>query len=74
MGLFSFFQSTVDERFLMHRYKLTSHAAMAAGLMMAGWFFYDQIVNSVIRMDYLIVLSVMAVVKVLFMIVYRLTD
>jgi hypothetical protein len=74
MGLFSFFKSNVDERLLLHRYKSTSHAGILAALLMAGWFFYDQIVNGVIRVDFLIVLSVMAVCKVLFMVWYHFQD
>jgi hypothetical protein len=74
MPLFQAFNRTVDERFLLHRYKSTSHAGVLAALLMGGWFFYDQIVNGVIRTDFLIVLSVMAVVKLMFMTWYHMRD
>ena len=74
MDLFQFFKKNVDERFLLHRYKSTSHAGVLAAVFMAGWFFYDQIVNGVVRVDFLIVLSVMAVFKVLFMTWYHFQD
>ena len=74
MNPFSFFRNNVDERFLLHRYKSTSHAGITAALIMGGWFFYDQIVNGVIRMDFLILLSAMAAVKVVFMTFYHMKD
>jgi hypothetical protein len=74
MGLFNFLKHNVDERFLLHRYKSTSHAGIFAALFMGSWFFYDQIVNGVIRFDFLIVLSVMAVCKLLFMAWYHFRD
>jgi len=74
MALFQAFRGTVDERFLLHRYKSTSHAGVLAALVMGGWFFYDQIVNGVIRTDFVIVLSVMAFAKLTFMAWYHMRD
>lgn len=74
MPLFMAFRRTVDERFLLHRYKSTSHAGVLAALLMGGWFSYDQIVNGVIRTDFLIVLAAMAAVKLTFMTWYHLRD
>ena len=74
MSPFLFFKSSIDERFLLHRYKSTSHAGITAALLLGAWFFYEQIKNGVNRTDFLIVLAVMAVVKVTFMIWYHLKD
>jgi hypothetical protein len=61
----------VDERFLLHRYKSTSHAGVVAAVFMGGWFFYDQVAHDTLRWDFVIVLAVMAVVKVAFLVWYR---
>jgi hypothetical protein len=63
-----------DERFLLHRYKSTSHAAMAAALLMAGWLAYAAIVQEVLRWDFILILGVMVVVKWTFMLWYRTHD
>lgn len=64
----------MDERFVMHRYKSTSHAAVVAGLLMGGWYFYDWLANDYIRRDFVVVMVVMAAVKVGAMLYYRLRD
>jgi len=61
----------VDERFLFHRYKSTSMAGVAAAFLMGGWFMYELFANDTYRWDYLVILTVMAVVKWVFMIWYR---
>ena len=74
MDPFQFFKKTVDERFLLHRYKSTSHAGILAAFVMAGWFFYEQIVNGIVRYDFLIVLWIMAFTKLFFMSWYHFRD
>jgi hypothetical protein len=73
-SLARYLRGLLDERFVLHRYKSTSHAAMAAALVMGGWYFYDLFVNSVIRWDLLLILGVMALVRVAFLLWYRLRD
>ncbi len=64
----------MDERFMMHRLRSTSLAGIAGSLMMGGWYFYDWLVNGVVRTDILAILICMAVVKAAAMIYYRMTD
>jgi hypothetical protein len=64
----------MDERFFIHRYKSTSHAAMVAALGMAGVFFYELFAKQAIRWDLQFILIAMAVTKLGFMIYYRRTD
>ena len=64
----------VDERFLLHRYKSTSNAGIAAAFLMGGWFLYDQIAHHVYHWDFAIILTVMVIVKYTFMIWYRKHD
>ncbi len=64
----------LDERFVLHRYKSTSHASVAAALVMGGWYLYELFVNRVIRWDFLIIMGVMALVKTVFLIWYRVRD
>ncbi len=61
-----------DERFIMHRLKSSRFALIVTIVMMAVWFEYDLIVNSQIRWDLLIILSVSAIAKLGSMIYYRL--
>jgi hypothetical protein len=74
MDLFQFLRHNVDERFLLHRYKSTSHAGILAALLMATWFWYDWVANGVKRYDFLTVLCSMAVFKILFMTWYHFRD
>ena len=53
----------MDERAINHRYKATRLAVLAGALIIFGWFQYDFFVNDTLRWDFLIILSVMAVVK-----------
>lgn len=64
----------LDERFVLHRYKSTSHASVAAALVMGGWYLYELYVNRVIRWDFLIIMGVMALVKTVFLVWYRIRD
>ena len=61
----------MDERFFLHRYKSTSHAAMVGALGMGGLFLYELFVNKVIRWDLQIILTAMALTKIVFMVHYR---
>lgn len=74
MSLLGFFRDDIDERFVLHRYKSTSHAGVLAALIMAAWFWYDWIENDVTRYDFLIVLCSMAVFKLGFMTWYHFRD
>ena len=64
----------LDERFVHHRYKSTSHAGMAVALALAGWFLHDQVTAGRIRWDFLGLLGLMAAVKLGFMAWYTLRD
>ena len=64
----------MDERFKMHRYRSTSHAAVVAGLLMGGWYFYDWLARDVIRREFVVVMLAMAVTKVAAMLYYRFRD
>lgn len=64
----------LDERFVLHRYKSTSHASVAAAAVIGGWYFYDLVAHQVIRWDFAIILGVMAVVKIGFMVWYGARD
>lgn len=67
-------RGVADERFILHRYKSTSHASVVAALIMGGWALYDLYGKGVMRWDFMIVLGVMAVVKLSFMLWYRVRD
>ncbi len=64
----------MDERSALHRYKSTSHAAVAAGLMLGGWFLYEFYARGNFRKDLFIILLVTAGVKLVALAWYRLTD
>lgn len=64
----------MDERYAMHRYKSTSHAAMVAAVALGGWFLFEQLVSKVFRWDLMIILLAMAVTKIAALTYYRLTD
>ncbi len=63
-----------DERFVLHRYKSTSHAGVVVALAMAGWTVHDRVVLGQIRWDFLALLGLMALVKLGFMAWYSLRD
>ena len=53
----------MDERAIYHRYKATRLAVAAGTIVIFGWFQYDFFVKDTIRWDFLVILGVMAVVK-----------
>ena len=61
-----------DERFIMHRLKSSRFALIVTVLTTAVWFEYDLIVNSQIRWDLLVILSVSAIAKLFSMVYYHL--
>lgn len=61
----------IDERFYMHRLYATRFAAMVTAVFVGGWFFYELLVNDVIREDFVLILVVMAVAKLSAMLYYR---
>lgn len=64
----------IDERFLLHRFKATSHAAVV-GAALAGFFFLrDYYRGAGVRVDLLIILLAMVVTKLAAMIYYRRTN
>jgi len=65
---------TIDERFLTHRLRSTSNGGLAALLVAAGFFFYNLLSRHLIRWDLFAVVATAAVVKISFLIYYRLTD
>ena len=64
---------TIDERFLTHRLRSTSNGGLAAILVAGGLFFYN-LSHHEIRWDLFAVIATAAIVKISFMIYYRLTD
>jgi hypothetical protein len=63
-----------DERFVMHRYKSTSHAAVVGAVAMGGWFLYQHYARDTLRLDILVIMLAMAVTKLGSMLYYRLRD
>lgn len=64
----------VDERFLEHRRRSTSVAAMAGVLVAGGLFEYRLIVQHVSSWDLFAVIALMAGCKLVMMIWYRFSD
>lgn len=64
----------IDERFLEHRRRSTSLAAMAAAVVSGGLFEYELIRNHRIAWELMSVLLAMVVVKFAAMAWYRFTD
>lgn len=64
----------VDERFLEHRRRSSSAAALAGALAAGGWFEYRILANHVIEWDLFVLLTLMAVVKMGMFTWYRLRD
>jgi hypothetical protein len=64
----------VDERFFLHRYKSSSHAAMVAAMGLGGLFFYALFAHQEIRWDLAGILAAMVATKTIFMIHYRRND
>jgi hypothetical protein len=63
-----------DERAVLHRYKSTSHAGVACGVMVVGWFAYQYYVKDVFRTDLLMIGAVTALIKVGSLLWYRWRD
>lgn len=64
----------VDERYLMHRLRAASLAAVAGALVASGLFVYYWFADQTTRWDLLAVAIVMALVKVGALAWYRMTD
>ncbi len=64
----------LDERYRLHRFKSTSHAAIVAAVLMGALFVYERNRNDVFRVDLLIILGAMAVTKLGAMLFYRLRN
>ena len=64
----------MDERFKLHQYKSTRLAIFANVAVLAFVFYYELIANKVTRWDIFILLSITAVVKIVAMIIYRITN
>jgi hypothetical protein len=64
---------TIDERFLTHRLRSTSNGGMA-GLLVAAAFFFYNLSRHLIRWDLFAVIATAAIVKISFLIYYRVTD
>ena len=64
----------MDERYLNHRLRSTSLAGIAGALALAGLFLWHQIVSGEIRTELLLVLVLMAVVKLGYLLILRLTN
>jgi hypothetical protein len=64
----------IDERYVLHRFKATSHAAMVGAFMLGGFFLYDFLAHDVLRWDVAIVLAAMAITKLGALVYYRRFD
>ena len=74
-SFFSYMRSRLlDERYVLHRYKSTSHASVVAALVMGIWYLRDLYVENVVRWDFLIIMGVMALVKISCLLWYRFRD
>ena len=64
----------IDERFILHRYRSTSHAGVIVAVIMGAWSLYDLMAHDRMRWDFLALIGVMAATKLGFMAWYRLRD
>jgi hypothetical protein len=64
----------LDERYRLHRFKSTSHAAVVAAVLMGALFVYERNHNDVLRVDLLVILGAMAVTKFAAMLFYRIRN
>lgn len=69
----------IDERYVLHRFKATSHAAIVGAFMLGGFFLYDFLLydflaHNVLRWDIAIVMAAMAVTKLGALVYYRRFD
>lgn len=63
-----------DERYHLHRYKATSHAAVVAGAMLGGWFGYQMLAHGQARWDLAVIMLAMVVTKLGALLWYRYRD
>jgi hypothetical protein len=64
----------LDERYLTHRLRSTSHAGVACALIVIGWFAYEYYLNHTFRADLASIAAITAVIKVTLMLWYRMKD
>ena len=64
----------LDERYVLHRYKATSHAGIVMAVAVAGFFLYYRLHDNVFRWELAIPLFAGAVTKIVAMVYYRRTD
>lgn len=64
----------MDERTIYHRYKASRWALAMGTLLLGGWFNYDLIAKRIIRWDFVIILSVMLVAKLVARFYYHRTN
>ena len=64
---------SVDERFIMHRYVSTRIAVTVGAIVAAVWIYYDYFIKGILQRELLIIMVVIAAVKVVGMIYFRLT-
>ena len=64
----------VDERYLVHRLRATSYGGIAGAFVASGLFLYYWFADQVTRWDLLAVAVVMALVKLIALTWYRMTD
>lgn len=64
----------IDERFISHRFKSTSHAAVVAAALLGFFFLRDFYSHGIVRGDILTTMCAMAATKIAAMIYYRRTE
>ena len=64
----------IDERYLNHRLRSTSHAGVACALMVIGLFAWEHYVNGTFRADLLSIAVITAALKVTLLLWYRWKD
>jgi hypothetical protein len=64
----------IDERFISHRFKSTSHAAVVASVLLCFFFLRDYYGHGIMRLDLLTTMCAMAVTKMAAMVYYRRTE
>jgi hypothetical protein len=64
----------IDERYLLHRFKAASHAAVVGGVLLGGLFLYDFLARDLLRWDIAIVMAAMAATKLGALAYYRRYD
>ena len=64
----------IDERFLEHRRRSTSAAGIAGALLAVGLWAYHYFAHGILKWELFAIAATVAVVKVILMIWYRITD